>query len=56
VFGVFVERGSVAVSAAGRRVVLRAGEGTDIPRPGAPPTPPKRWGEPRIRAALASVT
>jgi hypothetical protein len=56
VFGVFVERGSVAVSAAGRRVVLRAGEGTDIPRPGAPPTPAKRWGEPRIRAALASVT
>ena len=56
VFGVFVERGSVAVSAAGRRVVLRAGEGTDIPRPGAPPTPAKRWGEPRIRAALASAT
>jgi hypothetical protein len=56
VFGVFVARGSVAVSAAGRRVVLRAGEGTDIARPGAPPTPPKRWGEPRIRAALASVS
>jgi hypothetical protein len=56
VFGVFVARGSVAVSAAGRRVVVRAGEGTDIARPGAPPTPPKRWGEPRVRAALASVT
>ena len=28
--------------------MLRAGEGTDIARPGAQPTPPKRWGEPRI--------
>ena len=55
-FGVFVARGSVAVSAAGKSVVVRAGEGTDIAFPGAPPTPPKRWGEPRIRAALASVT
>src|SRR5262245_37983433 len=55
-FGVFVARGTVAVSAAGQSVLLRAGEGTDIAFPGAPPTPPKRWGEPRIRAALASVT
>jgi hypothetical protein len=54
-FGVFVERGSVAVSAAGSRVVVRAGEGTDIPYPGAAPTPAVRWGEPRIRAALESV-
>ncbi len=56
VFGVFVERGRVTVSAAGRRVTLRAGEGTDIARPGAAPTTPKRWGEPRIRAALDSVS
>jgi ferric-dicitrate binding protein FerR (iron transport regulator) len=55
VFGVFVERGSVAVSAAGRRVVLAVGEGTDIARPGAAPTPPAKWGQPRIDAALASV-
>jgi ferric-dicitrate binding protein FerR (iron transport regulator) len=55
VFGVFVEEGSVAVTAGGRRVVLRAGEGTDIARPGARPTAPKRWGKPRIDAAYASV-
>ena len=54
-FGVFVERGSVLVTAAGRQVVVRAGEGSDIPYPGAAPTPAVRWGEPRIRAALASV-
>ena len=55
VFGVFVARGSVAVAAAGTQVVLRAGEGTNIAQPGASPTPPARWGEPRIRAALDSV-
>ena len=55
VFGVFVEEGTVTVTAGGRRVVLRAGEGTDIRSPGMRPTAPKRWGEPRIRAAYASV-
>jgi ferric-dicitrate binding protein FerR (iron transport regulator) len=55
VFGVFVEEGSVTVSAGGRRVILRAGEGTDISKPGARPTAPKRWGKPRIDAAYASV-
>lgn len=55
VFGVFVARGRVTVSAAGRRVTLGAGEGTDISQPGAAPTMPARWREPRIRAALASV-
>jgi ferric-dicitrate binding protein FerR (iron transport regulator) len=54
-FGVFVARGVVTVSAAGQRVTLREGEGTDIASPGAPPTPVKRWGAERIRAALASV-
>ncbi len=54
-FGVFVERGGVVVSAAGRQVVVRAGEGSDIAYPGAAPTPAVRWGEPRIRAALDSV-
>jgi ferric-dicitrate binding protein FerR (iron transport regulator) len=56
VFGVFVARGRVTVSAAGRRVTLRAGEGTDIRWLGARPTLPARWGEPRVRAALASVS
>jgi hypothetical protein len=56
VFGVFVEHGAVGVTGAGRRVILREGEGTDFAAPGTPPTPVKRWGEPRIRAALASVS
>jgi ferric-dicitrate binding protein FerR (iron transport regulator) len=56
VFGVFVERGEVRVSAAGTSVTVRAGEGTNIARPGAAPTPPARWGAPRIKAALDSVT
>jgi hypothetical protein len=55
VFGVFVERGSVAVSAAGKRVLLQAGQGTNIPRPGDAPTPPAQWRPERVRAALASV-
>ena len=55
VFGVFVESGSVVVSGGGRRVTVRAGEGTDIARPGGRPTPPKAWGPPRVRAALDSV-
>jgi ferric-dicitrate binding protein FerR (iron transport regulator) len=55
VFGVFVDEGSVTVTAGGRRVTLRAGEGTDISKPGARPTAPKRWGQPRIKAAYASV-
>jgi ferric-dicitrate binding protein FerR (iron transport regulator) len=55
-FGVFVARGSVAVSAAGQQVILREGDGTDIVAPGTPPTPVKRWGAERIRAALASVS
>jgi len=55
-FGVFVERGSVSVSAAGQQVILQAGEGTNIRWLGAAPTRPARWREPRIRAALESVT
>jgi ferric-dicitrate binding protein FerR (iron transport regulator) len=55
VFGVFVDEGSVTVTAGGRRVTLRAGEGTDISKPGARPTAPKRWGQPRIKAAFANV-
>jgi ferric-dicitrate binding protein FerR (iron transport regulator) len=55
-FGVFVVRGSVAVSSAGEQVILRQGEGTDIVSPGMPPTPVKRWAPERIRAAVASVS
>jgi ferric-dicitrate binding protein FerR (iron transport regulator) len=55
VFGVFVERGKVAVTAAGQTVVLLPEQGTDIPRPGAPPSPPRIWGALRIQAAQASV-
>lgn len=55
VFGVFVARGRVSVSAAGREVTLLAGEGSDIPRPGSPPGPARRWGQARIAAALAQV-
>jgi ferric-dicitrate binding protein FerR (iron transport regulator) len=55
-FGVFVARGSVAVTSAGLRVILREGEGTDVVSPGMPPTPVKRWAPERISAALASVS
>jgi ferric-dicitrate binding protein FerR (iron transport regulator) len=56
VFGVFVRSGRVDVRTRAGSVRLRAGEGTDIAAPGAPPTPPKQWGAPRIAAALASVS
>jgi hypothetical protein len=55
VFGVFVERGSVAVSAAGVQVVVGEGQGTNIARPGDAPTPPAPWGAPRINVAMQSV-
>ena len=55
VFGVLVVRGEVTVTAAGQRVTLLGGEGTDIRAPGAAPTPPRIWGQPRVDAALASV-
>ena len=54
-FGVFVATGGVSVQAAARLVVLAAGEGTSIARPGDPPGKVVAWGEARIRAALASV-
>jgi len=55
-FGVFVEHGSVTVTAAGQQAVVGAGQGTDIPFVGAPPTPVQQWGPPRIRAAMDSVS
>jgi hypothetical protein len=56
VFGVFVERGSVSVAAAGTQVIVRAGQGTNIAGPGAAPTTPAPWGAERIRTAFESVT
>jgi ferric-dicitrate binding protein FerR (iron transport regulator) len=55
VFGVFVARGRVRVTAGGRRVELAQGMGTNIASPGMPPTDPTAWGGERIREALASV-
>jgi hypothetical protein len=55
VFGVFVDHGRVSVAAAGHKVTLTAGLGTNIAKPGDPPTPPARWKAERIAAALGSV-
>lgn len=55
VFGVFVARGQVRVTASGRRIELTQGMGTNIAYPGAAPTDPTKWGESRVRQALASV-
>jgi hypothetical protein len=55
VFGVFVGRGLADVTAAGKTVTLRPGLGTNIARPGDPPSDPARWKRPRIAAAVASV-
>jgi hypothetical protein len=55
IFGVFVERGTVDVTAGGTTVRLKAGEGTDIAKPGDPPGPVKKWGKPKIAKAMALV-
>ena len=52
---VFVERGEVAVRAAGQRVLLRAGDGTTIPAPGARPTPVAQWKAKRIDALFGGI-
>jgi hypothetical protein len=56
VIGIFVVHGQIQILAGGQSVELNTGEGTDVAAPGAPPTPPTRWGVARIRAAYASVT
>jgi FecR protein len=56
VFGVFVDRGSVDVTAAGKTVTLRRGFGTNIAKLGDEPTDPAAWKPPRIKAAFASVS
>ena len=55
VFGVFVERGSVTVSAGGRQVVLGQGQGTNVPFAGSQPTPPASWKPARISDAFSRV-
>jgi ferric-dicitrate binding protein FerR (iron transport regulator) len=55
-FSVFVVKGAVDVAAGGRTVRWRAGEGTDIARPGRPPGPVKKWGPPKIAKAMALVS
>lgn len=56
VFGVFVDRGAVDVTAGGKTVTLGRGFGTNIAKPGDPPTDPVAWKLPRIKAAFASVS
>ena len=54
--GVLSIVGEVTVLAlAGGEVVLRPGQGTDVP-PGGPPKPPATWGETRRRDAIARTT
>lgn len=55
VFGIFVERGLLEVSAGGLERRLQAGEGIDIPEPGSAPGQVTRWAPDRIRQAFASV-
>lgn len=52
-FALFVQRGAVDLAAGGVLRRITAGEGVDVPAPGAPPSAVKRWGAPRIAAALA---
>lgn len=53
---VFVRRGSVSVTSGDKIVLLNAGEGSDVPEIGAPPTAPIAWSQERINEALASVS
>lgn len=54
-FGVFVETGSVSVTAGGATVLLGPQLGTDVERVGAAPSNPAAWGQARIQEALALV-
>jgi FecR protein len=55
IFGVFVARGAVDVTAGGSTVRLGTGQGTDIAQAGGPPGPVKTWGKPKIAKAMALV-
>jgi ferric-dicitrate binding protein FerR (iron transport regulator) len=56
IFGVFVSRGVVDVTAGDQTVRLRTGEGTDIAHPGDAPGSVKKWGKPKIDKAMALVS
>jgi ferric-dicitrate binding protein FerR (iron transport regulator) len=53
-FAVLLLHGVAEVIAAGVSVLLAEGEGTDL-LPGGAPTPPRRWGPPRVARALGTV-
>ncbi|MEM6460636.1 MAG: FecR family protein [Pseudomonadota bacterium] len=55
VFGVFVDRGQLDVTAAGITQSLGPGDGVDIDAPGDPASEVAQWGQGRIDAAFASV-
>jgi hypothetical protein len=55
VFGVFVIRGEVVVTAGGETVALSSGQGSEIRKPGQHASLPRRWSVDRVGAALAAV-
>lgn len=52
-FGILVGHGRVAVTAAGKTVVLGPQQGTDIAAIGAPPSEPRSWPTSRVREMQA---
>ena len=54
-FGVFVDDGTVNVTAAGKTVSLKAGDGTTIKAAGEPPDDPAKWSAPRIERARRMI-
>lgn len=54
-FSVFVDHGSVSVSAQGVERILGPGDGVDFAKEGDPPGEVVKWGEPRIAEAFALV-
>lgn len=55
VFGVFVERGLVSVTAGGETVTLTEGLGTNIETPGDTPSAPASWPAERVASAFAGI-
>ncbi len=55
VYGIFVARGEIEVTAAGETRRLGPGDGVDIASPGAAPSAVAQWKAPRILAAFESV-
>lgn len=54
-FGILVGSGRVEVTSGGKTVTVGPQQGTDIERPGAPPSKPGTWKHRRVREALRSV-